>query len=60
MEAVRLKDALHYSGCLWDVTLGRIATSQDSIRLWQLPTRSPEAVHLGRQEEPVPWRGKVI
>jgi CRISPR-associated protein Cas2 len=37
-----------------------IATTQGSIRLWQLPARSPEAVQLGRQEEPVPWRDKVI
>jgi CRISPR-associated protein Cas2 len=40
--------------------LERIATPQDSIRLWPLHTRSPEAVQLGRQEEPVPWRNKVI
>ncbi len=40
--------------------LERIATPQDSIRLWQLPARSPEAVQLGRPVEPMPWRDKVI
>lgn len=40
--------------------LERIAAPQDSVRLWHLSARSPEAVQFGRPVEPIPWRDKVI
>ena len=40
--------------------LERITSPQDSVRLWMLPTRAPDAIQLGRPAEPILWRDKVI
>ena len=40
--------------------LARIATAEDSIRVWGLPQRAHAAEQLGRSVEPTPWQDKVI
>jgi CRISPR-associated protein Cas2 len=40
--------------------LERIASPQDSVRLWLLPNRAPDALQLGRPVEPILWSDKVI
>ena len=40
--------------------LARIATADDSMRLWGMPQRAQVAEQLGRQEEHTPWKDKVI
>jgi CRISPR-associated protein Cas2 len=40
--------------------LARIATADDSIRLWGMPQRAQAAEQLGRPVEPTLWQDKVI
>jgi CRISPR-associated protein Cas2 len=40
--------------------LARIATADDSIRLWGMPQRAQAAEQLGRTVEPTLWQDKVI
>jgi CRISPR-associated protein Cas2 len=40
--------------------LRRIATGEDSVRLWAVPQRPPAAVQLGRPVETTAWEDKVI
>ena len=40
--------------------LARIATGEDSVRIWTVPPRAPAAEQLGRPVEPTPWEDKVI
>jgi CRISPR-associated protein Cas2 len=40
--------------------LERIATPQDSVRLWLLSAQAPDALQLGRPVAPITWRDKVI
>ncbi len=40
--------------------LMRIATEEDSVRLWVLPHKAPAAEQLGKSVEPTPWEDKVI
>jgi len=40
--------------------LARIATAEDSVRIWAVPQRAPAAEQLGRPVEPTPWEDKVI
>jgi CRISPR-associated protein Cas2 len=40
--------------------LRRIATAEDSVRLWAVPQRAPAAEQLGRPAELTAWEDKVI
>ncbi|MFM9104953.1 MAG: CRISPR-associated endonuclease Cas2 [Cyanobium sp.] len=40
--------------------LARIATADDSVRIWSVPQRAPAAEQLGRPVEPMLWEDKVI
>ena len=40
--------------------LARIATADDSIRLWGMPQRAQAVEQLGRPVEPTLWQDKVI
>jgi CRISPR-associated protein Cas2 len=40
--------------------LTRIATGEDSVRLWVVPHKAPAAEQLGKQVETQVWEDKVI
>jgi len=40
--------------------LNRIATGEDSVRLWVVPQRAPAAEQLGKPVETQVWEDKVI
>ena len=40
--------------------LNRIATGEDSVRLWVVPHKAPAAEQLGKQVETQVWEDKVI
>jgi CRISPR-associated protein Cas2 len=40
--------------------LRRIATAEDSVRLWVVPQREQAAEQLGKPVELTPWEDKVI
>ena len=40
--------------------LARIATADDSVRIWGVPQRAPAAEQLGRPVERTLWEDKVI
>ncbi len=40
--------------------LERITSSEDSVRLWMLPTQALEAIQMGRPTDRIAWRDKVI
>lgn len=40
--------------------LNRIATGEDSVRLWVVPQRAPAAEQLGKPVETTVWKDKVI
>jgi CRISPR-associated protein Cas2 len=40
--------------------LNRIATGEDSVRLWVVPQRAPAAEQLGKPVETTVWEDKVI
>ena len=40
--------------------LARIATADDSVRVWSVPQRSPAPEQLGRLVQHTPWQDKVI
>ncbi|MFI0403731.1 MAG: CRISPR-associated endonuclease Cas2 [Cyanobium sp.] len=40
--------------------LARIATADDSVRVWSVPQRAPAPEQLGRLVEHMPWEDKVI
>jgi CRISPR-associated protein Cas2 len=40
--------------------LGRLATPEDSIRLWRIPGHTAAIEQLGHAVESMPWHDKVI